>query len=795
MLPVSLSLYQPPPVAPQNRRYTAAQKMIDMLRHSEKEGQLSAMGQQESERFFTQLKPVDPFFPGHFMVTQADGSWLFIAAQRPDSLLIWADGSERQDIHYELSPVHPFYAFASAAIHNCIMKTRQVMGICTDLLYDPVKVPKSAYLIDSLLYIFSPQSSLPESRMLNALYRLPPEASIADFNRGECHELRYYFFYHRQHYYVELKRQPETDAVTLNLRQAYLTDQLLNPLLYRRTLPPGAQINTTEEQKLLTTPRPVGEFCVGPRLRDNSGIVSNFNHQVTFADGKKAWIVCRHLALQYSRDSETHKRGKVDLLQHYSSKEAISRHVDRVRETEAASLARQRNGSLINSDWFGSLVKQYFDAMKKEGCTHKAFLLYTVDHHVLAARLAIREEEQSHGCRYVVSVYDPNITCLALSSRVNNTSDLLTSTHALGAYSLSQDYAKLSLYGLPILVRPIDGAPLPEISPSLHPPISAAALHLALTLGDAQSVRQYMYKGGPAYEPAFIVLQAASTHGIPGFLMALQEGHVEAVITYITGLGDWCRAGRLSPDNVFDLLHALSPHKCPGLFIAMSAGNARCVAAFIDGIAGIMRNKYLTREQAASLLRSESGEGYPALFNAMEANHNESVDMFFTGMVMLTESGMLSKEQVYDLIRTETASGFPGLFVAMQNNCARTVSSYISGVETLMISGIVTQEQAVTLLRAEMKTGCPGMLKAMESGHTESVNNYIAGVQRLLFAGRLSDEQVLMLLRAQWNTMTGMSAALKSGYIEIAVVMIKGAVEMIAADYFTVEQTATLFFD
>lgn len=753
-----------------------AEFLISILRREKNWNNLSFSEQHSLEQSIRMMKPVDNPVAGQFISMMDDGSKLFIDTLLPDRICLRATNG------FDLFVSHPLYENFTASIRCCELdKAESSHGTTVPAVassFCPSQLP------DLLKEIFS-GGRIPAS-LLNGLYRLPPVEQIARFNRRESSILRYFFYIMGEYFCITLKRADASKPVILRMIQTDRFGRRITAETSARVLPADFRINEQAEQQLLTMPRPLGVFCVGPRSRGESGAISNFNGTVLFTDDGEQEIVCRHLALQYAMDVIANDKGKVDLRQHYSTEKAIASHIFSDKEAECMALRRAYTGKVINSDHFGRLVKQLLEVMESNGITHKSFMICTIDH-ALAVRLVIRTDEGEMK-RYVVSVYDPNSTGMAISSRVLSPEQFLTADHSLGAYNLDQNYACELLYEHPVIIMPTDRMSLP---PCPFPSLSLDSLHFCLTAGDEtflQHVHDEIIQKDNVAE-----LLNCRMNSTSGLLMALFNQHHRIVTQFINILQKSLMVNHLSCTQVLEILRAPTGNGIPGLFIVLYLGFDKVFTAYINGLESLVITGFLSHENLINLLEARTQDDFPGFYAALQQGHSVTVTAFISGLESLAVCGHLNTLQVFTLLSAKLRDGTSGLNAALRNGHHETVEAFISGVEKLVAGGYLSREQVGNLLHALRKDGTPGLFLALKTGSYKSVEVFIAGIERLIAKGYLSRAQGYRLLRAERRDGTsGFTVAQKSNDYKVIMTYSVSIHRIIARGHLSWEQGDSL---
>lgn len=685
--------------------------------------------QQKITQMLRELKPAS----GQYIATLEDGISLYINAERPDRLVFRTDSD---DVSYEMWPSHPLFETITAVIRKLPANVFAEVA-----LNSPAH--DLSLLVDGVLSIFEGVKIKPSSFMLNALYRLPTEVDITAFNQGECRALRYYFFFKQSYFGVYISR-PEDGSP---LRIMWEGEMSAMPTLIKRNLPSETKINRRVEQRLMNTPRPISEFCISPRTRGSSAEIVNYNANVHFTDNDKELIVCRHLALKYARDTLASEHGKVDLRQHYSSEDALSRHVEFTLEGDTDKLHNQMNCKVIDSDKFGTLLALLFTKMERENCTHLGFMIYLMENHAIAARLVIRNDEGDNGKRYVVSVYEPNFTGVTVSTRIRNLSELASPRHALGAYHPNKEKAQQILYRKPVGIQALNAISLPELPPALTPSISPQSIYFYLSVGDEMGLRICLEQIEKSGDAVSLLLQVnCGENAYTGLYTAMCRNNYNLVRVFIDGLAKLLKAGLITGHQAVGLATALSDGH-PGLRAAMLFGCLKSVEVFIAGIGELVKAKYLTNEQAATLLKAEF-EGSYALGIAIQHGKHEVVAAYIAGLKNLRHQDLITTGQVASLLRSKESSGENGLTKALRRGQDAILKAYFSGIGELVNAGYLTDKQAFFLLRPE-STRSTGLRDAAPDISAETTLAYISALKNIFTTWRADREEIVSLLDSE----------------------------------------------
>lgn len=564
------------------------------------------------------------------------------------------------------------------------------------------------------------------SPILNGLYRLPPQSYVTDFIHGEPSILRYHFFIKGKFICLELARESGTESILLSLTETDRYQRYSLPLLPPMLLPESFLIDPTAEKQLLTMKRSYGEFCVGPRTRSDCAIIQNLNHKALFTpDSPENHIVCRHLAIQYMHDVNTDERGKVNLRGHYSDVRDIVRHVTQETETDYWNLKQQYSGRVIRSEDFGRLLKLIFEDMESNGIIHKPLFVYTI-YHAMAVRLAIRQDEGEEK-RYIVSVYDPNATGMAISSRVKLPAELATDIHCLGAYILDQGFANSDIHKHPVTILQNDKRPLPDL---IYPPLSILAFFHCLETGDTQGVKHYINQ--IIHSESAEVLLRCEIDGNPGLNLALDRGKHKAIKIFSSGLMHLADIGVLSSTQIASLLTARRSDDISGLLLAVQSSQQLAVTEFIICVENLAIKGYLSLMQVIDLLAAKRKDGCTAMGMALSRGEHEIVATFSAAILRLADAGILAPKDIVNLFAAIRGDGVPGLLLALQEGHSETVTVFISAIESLARKGYLSEREIDDLLMAKNSRGIPGLLYAVEDRHFETRKAYINGVMQFI---------------------------------------------------------------
>ena len=424
-------------------------------------------------------------------------------------------------------------------------------------------------------------------------------------------------------------------------------------------------------------------------------------------------VTCRHLSISWIENP--------NFLEVAQSAESIRRYF--AAPETSRDRAEQRYASAMHTDeafkrcvgnaQFGHWLEDTFKALRTSGRTETTALVVTLEH-AMALRMQ-RKTEADGSERICVTCYDPNRTSAHLRFEASTSKQLRARSLAecfgpeyfgdeasLCCTTISQDIAT----SRPVLAFAPSSAGLAALS--------QLATH-ALATGQSATVRAVLAQlaaAGIAGTDAINALLDCRNRksGAPGFALALQNGHTEALQAFMYGLP----ALGVTGAHALPLLSARRRDGVTGLMAAMQCNHAETVAAWLDGLHAVG----LYRGEAASLLGGALPNGTTAHYLAFQFGNTEAVTAWLARLPAL---GIQAREAAA-LLGASLSNGWTPLIAAMNGGHADTVRALLESLTQLGLS----QAQIASVLYAQTSNGATGLSLAQAKGHTAAVDVFLA---------------------------------------------------------------------
>lgn len=429
-------------------------------------------------------------------------------------------------------------------------------------------------------------------------------------------------------------------------------------------------------------------------------------------------VTCRHFSMSWIEDPNF-----LDVTQ---SEESIRRYFS-APET-SRSRAERRYMSALHTDeafkrcignaQFGHWLADTCMDLTASGRAETTALVVTLEH-AMALRMQ-RKTEADGSDRICVTCYDPNRTSAHLRFEASTPQELRARSLAecfgpeyfsdqasLCCTIISQDIAT-SRPALTYAPSSTDSAALSQL-----------ATH-ALATGQSATVRAVLAQlesaGTQGADAIEVLLDCRNRQsGAPGFAIALQDGHTEALQAFMSGLP----ALGLTGAQAWPLLNARRRDGVTGLMAAMQCNHAQTVAAWLDGLHAVGLNG----SDAASLLGGALPNGATAHYLAFQFGHTETVKAWLARLPTLGIQG----NEAAALLGAPLSSGWTPLIAAMNGGHADTVRACLESLPQLGLN----REQIESLMYAKTSTGATALSLAQAKGHTAAVDVFLAGQQAL----------------------------------------------------------------
>ena len=429
-------------------------------------------------------------------------------------------------------------------------------------------------------------------------------------------------------------------------------------------------------------------------------------------------VTCRHFSISWIENPNFLEVTQSEKsIQRYFAKPETSRNRAEERYMSAMRTDEAFKRCVGNAQ-FGHWLADTCTDLKAGGRTETTALVVTLEH-AMALRMQ-RKAEADGSERICVTCYDPNRTSAHLRFEASTPQQLHARSLAecfgpeyfgdqssLCCTIISQDIAT----SRPALAYAPSGTHLAALS--------QLATH-ALATGQSATVRAVLaqlesadIKGADAIEALLDCRNRKS--GAPGFAIALQDGHTEALRAFLAGLP----ALGLTGAHAWPLLNARRRDGVTGLMAAMQCNHAPTVAAWLDGLHAVGLNG----SDAASLLGVALPNGATAQYLAFQFGNTEAVKAWLARLPTLGIQG----NEAAALLGAPLSSGWTPLIAAMNGGHAETVRTCLESLPQLRLN----QAQIASLLNAKTSTGATALSLARAKGHTEAVDVFLAGRQAL----------------------------------------------------------------
>lgn len=394
----------------------------------------------------------------------------------------------------------------------------------------------------------------------------------------------------------------------------------------------------------------------------------NLNCKATFG-GTDDPIECRHLATTVLEHWQRSGGVKTDFGQ-FKDVAAIKQNMAVDNHGKYDSIMRGAEEThLIHNEGFGKFIAQQFEAMGNKKENNRQILVEST-HHSMALGLRIKSKGGKN--TYVVQFYDPNSTNNSARSAMGDPKDF--EAHGLSRYIRNEGrqrnyYPESQGISMMYVVPSENDRVTDPLRVSDNRVLSScikddkidthAMFHLMRGgfAGELRRLKPVLAQHDKA--EVLRLLQAIGGDGTPGFNMALQEGHADAVRAFRELL-------LLVPENArVGLLAAKRADGTPGLLFALAVGHADTVRAFGNLLLLVPKN------ERAGLLAATTKNGIPGLFFALKYGHAETVGAF--GELL----PLVPKNKRAGLLAATDENGIPGLACALQNNHGETVTVYL----------------------------------------------------------------------------------------------------------------------
>jgi hypothetical protein len=172
------------------------------------------------------------------------------------------------------------------------------------------------------------------------------------------------------------------------------------------------------------------------------------------------------------------------------------------------------------------------------------------------------------------------------------------------------------------------------------------------------------------------LLECKDLSGVPGLYIALENGCVEAVISYVLGVLN----SNLSDKQKENLLACIYDG-IPGFYAALECGNSSVIDAYMPLILGSSLNNDLKER----LVACRESDGTPGLFAALAMGHAQSVATY----INFIANSNLSDKSKENLLLAENTHGIFGIYIALENGDHETVKTHFKEMKKLKMSSVL----------------------------------------------------------------------------------------------------------
>ncbi len=378
----------------------------------------------------------------------------------------------------------------------------------------------------------------------------------------------------------------------------------------------------------------------------------------------------------------------------------------------------------MSSDW-GQVLTENFDAMSrqalKDGAVCRTLYLLTPNH---AMALGLKIKDDAGARRYVVQLYDPNVTAVHQRSAITAAPDqagVPAEIRTLKPHDFLEEdeleYYRLvdaDNHSIPTMFCGEKVEPgVPRFSGDL-PALDKQVMSFMLSYNLLEQLHAYTDQRKLVDNATLLeILTGSNPPGNPGLVLALDKGRSEVIEV----LGDILKACQppLSPAQLMELLSAKSSLGTSGLNRALQNGHAGAVKAF--GILLKTCEPPLSSEQLMVLLSAKDGHGRTGLYAALHNGHAEAVEAF--AELLKEDASTLTPEQFLDLLLIKPADGYPRLYQALFAGDAKWIEAYGNVLET--VRAFLPTKQLAETLAAESELGRAALHSARNSGHVDAI--------------------------------------------------------------------------
>ena len=427
-------------------------------------------------------------------------------------------------------------------------------------------------------------------------------------------------------------------------------------------------------------------------------------------------VTCRHFSMSWIEDP--------DFLEVAQSAESIRRYFSAPQTSRDRAEQRYTNAlhtdeaykQCVGNAQFGHWLADTATNLQASGLTATTALVLTIEH-AMAVRMQ-RKTDADGSQRICVTCYDPNRTGAQLRFEA-------AAPEQLRERSLAEcfgpeyfgDHASLCCTAIDQNLA--TSRPALAYAPSIadFPALSQIATH-ALATGQPATVRVAIellegadIKGIDAIEVLLGCRNKKS--GAPGFALAMQDNHADALHAFMSGLP----ALDLIGAQAWPLLSARRRDGVTGLMTAMQCNHVHAVAAWMDGLQTIG----VRGSDAAALLGIALPNGATAHYLAFQFGN---ADVIETWLARLPALGIQGNDAAA-LLGAPLSTGRTPFIAAMNGGHADAVQALLERLPQLGLS----RQQIASLLDAQTSKGMTGLDLARAKGHTAAVEIVLAARQ------------------------------------------------------------------